>query len=131
MNMQVDKARLDEILDATDRDMIARGDRIGAKLARDLLEVFDAYRSLRSTEGKEEVTREQMDAWLEANCGAGLPYAEATDDAGMLHGLAYVLRQIESSSTYRPHIGQCTPATSALRMALDHFARAALTRSPE
>ncbi len=35
--------RLAGMLDAVDRDMIARGDRIGANLARDLLEVYDAY----------------------------------------------------------------------------------------
>lgn len=70
--------------------------------------------------------REAIDAWLEANCGAGIPFAEATDRTSMLHGLAYVLRQIESTSSYKVHIGQCGPATSALRMALDFFAQAAL-----
>lgn len=76
-----------------------------------------------------EPTRDQLDEWLTANCGKGLPHGEATDEASMLHGLSYVLRQIENTSTYRPHIGQCTSATSALRMALDHFARKALSEN--
>lgn len=74
-------------------------------------------------------TRQQMDEWLAANCGTGLPMGEATDEASMLHGLSYVLRQIEGTDSYRPHIGQVVAARSAIRMALDHFARAALTRS--
>lgn len=44
----------------------------------------------------------------------------------MLHGLAYVLRQIEGTESYRPHIGQTTSARTALRLALDHFATEAL-----
>lgn len=74
-----------------------------------------------------EPSRGEMDAWLTANCGQGLPHGEANDVPSMLHGLAYILQQIEGTSTYRPHIGQTTAATSALRMALDHFARATLT----
>lgn len=69
-----------------------------------------------------EPTREEIDEWLTDNCGKGLPHGEATDEASMLHGLSYVLRQIEGTNSYRPHIGQCTSATTALRMALDHFA---------
>lgn len=78
----------------------------------------------------EGLDREAIDAWLRANCGNGLPYGEAYDQASMLHGLAYVLRQIESTDSYKVNIGQCTSATSALRMALDHFAAAALRSIP-
>lgn len=77
------------------------------------------------------VTREDMDAWLQANCGVGIPFREATDESSMMHGLAYILRQIESTRSYSVHIGQCGPATSALRMALDHFARAASAATTE
>jgi hypothetical protein len=72
-------------------------------------------------------TRERLDEWLRANCGTGLPHGEATTEAQMLHGLAYVLRQIEGTDSYRPHIGQSVSAASALRMALDHFASLALS----
>lgn len=72
-------------------------------------------------------TREEINAWLTANCGTGLPYSSATDQAGMLHGLAYILRQIEGTNNYDVRIGQTNAATSALRLALDHFAIAALT----
>ena len=82
-------------------------------------------------EGLVEPTRDQIDAWLEANCGKGIPYGDATDQASMLHGLAYVLRQIESTDSYRPFIGQCNSATSSLRMALDHFAVTALKDASE
>jgi hypothetical protein len=75
-------------------------------------------------------TLEQVEDWLVANCGKGVPHGVAKDRAGMLHGLAYVLRQIESTNSYKVHIGQCTEATSALRMALEHFARQALTTPP-
>lgn len=76
--------------------------------------------------------RATLDAWLEANCGVGVPYDDATDEAGMLHGLAYVLRQIEGTNKYMVNIGQTNSATTALRMALDHFARRALasTQAP-
>lgn len=74
-----------------------------------------------------EPTREQLDEWLRQNCGADIPHGEATDEASMLHGLAYVLRQIEGTSSYKVNIGQTVSARSALRMALDHFARKALT----
>lgn len=77
-----------------------------------------------------EPTLEQMQDWLVANCGKGLPYGEAKDRAGMLHGLAYVLRQIEGTNSYKVNIGQCNSATSAIRMALEHFAREALTAPP-
>lgn len=70
--------------------------------------------------------REQLDAWLAENCGAGLPHGEATDESGMLHALAYILRQIEGTNSYYAHIGQTNSATSGLRMALDHFATEAL-----
>jgi hypothetical protein len=75
-----------------------------------------------------EPSREQLDAWLTENCGIGLPHGEAETFEQMLHGLAYVHRQIACSRTYKVHIGQCVSAESALRMALDHFARQALTR---
>lgn len=75
----------------------------------------------------EPVDRQSIDAWLEKNCGVGIPYQNATDTASMLHGLAYVLRQIESTNRYMVNIGQTGPATSALRMALDHFALSALS----
>lgn len=73
-----------------------------------------------------EPTRAEIDAYLQEACGKGIPYAEATDHASMMHGLAYILRQIEGTSSYKVNIGQTGPATSSLRMALDHFARAAL-----
>lgn len=72
-------------------------------------------------------TREEIDAWLKANCGVGIPFKDATDNASMLHGLAYILRQIEGTNKYMVNIGQTGPATSALRMALDRFAVAALS----
>lgn len=71
-------------------------------------------------------TEEQLGDWLVENCGKGIPHGEARDRAGMLHGLAYVLRQIEGTNSYTVHIGQCNSATSAIRMALNHFAREAL-----
>jgi len=74
-------------------------------------------------------TREEIDAWLEANCGRGLPYADATDEPTMLHGLAYILRQIEGTNSYKVLIGQSGPATTALRMALDHFAADAIAKA--
>lgn len=74
-------------------------------------------------------SREQLDAWLEANCGRGVPFDKATNLQTALHGLSYILRQIESTNTYRPFIGQCGPATSSLRWALDHFALLALRDS--
>lgn len=73
-----------------------------------------------------EPTRKQIDAWLERNCGTGIPFEEASDTKTMLHGLAYILRQIESTDRYMVSIGQTTPATSSLRMALDNFAIDAL-----
>jgi len=75
------------------------------------------------------VEQERIDAWLSANCGTGLPYVEATDDASMLHGLAYVLRQIEGNTSYKVHIGQSGPAASAIRRALEQHARAAIART--
>lgn len=78
-----------------------------------------------------EPTRDVIDNWLEANCGNGVPFAEATDQKTMLHGLAYILRQIEGTNRYMVNIGQTGPATSALRMALDHFAIAALSQPKE
>jgi hypothetical protein len=77
-----------------------------------------------------EPTREELDNWLEANCGNGLPYGEATDQASMLHGLAYVLRQIEGTNRYMVNIGQTSSATSAIRMALDRFAAEAIKSAP-
>lgn len=75
-------------------------------------------------------TREELDAWLEANCGNGMPHGEATDTSSMLHGLAYILRQIEGTDRYMVNIGQTTSATSALRLALDRFAVEALSGIP-
>lgn len=75
-------------------------------------------------------TRDELDHWLRENCGTDIPHGEAVDMKSMLHGLAYILRQIEGTSTYRPHIGQVTSATSSLRMALDHFATKALSEAP-
>lgn len=68
-------------------------------------------------------SREEMNAWLTANCGCGLPYEKATDLNSALHGVSYVLRQIESTSKYTVHIGQCGPATTGLRWLLDYVAR--------
>lgn len=73
------------------------------------------------------VTRTEIDAYLEEACGKGIPYVEATDQASMMHGLAYILRQIEGTNSYKVNIGQTGPATSALRMALTRFAEQALT----
>jgi hypothetical protein len=73
-----------------------------------------------------EPSRDAIDAWLSTHCGAGIPFKDARDEASMLHGLAYVLRQIEGTNKYTVNIGQTGPATSALRMALDHFAIRAL-----
>lgn len=70
--------------------------------------------------------REQIDVWLEQNCGVGLPHEHANDLSTALHGLAYVLRQIESASTYKVFIGQTGPATSSIRWALDYFAAKAI-----
>lgn len=75
-----------------------------------------------------DISRDELDVWLSENCGTGLPHGEAIDERSMLHGLAYVLRQIESTNSYRPHIGQCTAAKSALRLALDHFAASAIRK---
>jgi hypothetical protein len=75
-------------------------------------------------------SRDEIDSWLEKHCGKGIPYGEASDDASMLHGLAYVLRRIESTDRYMVNIGQKSSAESALRMALDHFAVAALGDGP-
>lgn len=69
---------------------------------------------------------EQMTDWLVENCGRGLPYEKATDLPSALHGLAYVLRQIEGTNSYNVHIGQSGPAASAIRWALYHFAEQAL-----
>lgn len=74
------------------------------------------------------LTREQLDEWLEKNCGNGIPHGEATDTESMLHGLAYILRQIEGTDRYMVNIGQTTSARTALRMALDHFATTELAR---
>lgn len=80
----------------------------------------------------EKVKREDLDEWLTKNCGNGLPFfGEASSEEQMLHGLAYVLRQIEGTNRYMVHIGQTTAATSSLRMALDHFAMLALTAKQE
>lgn len=101
----------------------------GGWLAERDLEMGEAIRSLSTPPapapdaGEDE---EAVEKWLEENCGRGIPHGEATDTASMLHGLAYILRQIEATDTYRPNIGQTVSATSALRMALRHFARAAL-----
>jgi len=73
-----------------------------------------------------EYTREEIDAWLASHCGIGLPYKEALDEASMLHGLAYVLRQIGCAPGYKVNIGQIGPALTALQLALDHFAITAL-----
>ena len=74
-------------------------------------------------------TRQELDEWLVHNCAAGIPYGDATDMSGALHGLAYVLRQIEGTSSYKVHIGQCNSATSSLRWALDFIARAAIAKA--
>jgi hypothetical protein len=80
-----------------------------------------------TSHAKKKFDSEAIDAWLSANCGTGVPYREATNLKTMLHGLAYVLRQIESSKTYKVSIGQVGSVTSALRMALSHFATVALS----
>ena len=77
----------------------------------------------------EGLTREELDTWLRANCGSDIPFGDATDDKSMLHGLAYVLRQIERTDKYTVNIGQKSSATTALRMALDHFASQAISKA--
>jgi hypothetical protein len=73
-----------------------------------------------------DFSRDELNAWLTDNCGRGLPFGEATDLPSALHGLAYVLRQIECSKTYKVNIGQCVSATTAIRWVLDYFAAQAL-----
>lgn len=68
-------------------------------------------------------TPEQITDWLTENCGRGLPFDNATDLPTALHGLAYVLRQIEGTNTYRPMIGQTGPARSSIRWILEYVAR--------
>jgi hypothetical protein len=72
-----------------------------------------------------------LDAWLAENCGRGLPHGEVTDLKGALHALAYVARQINSTSSYKVHIGQCVSATTGIQWVLNHFARAALNTRPD
>lgn len=78
----------------------------------------------------ERPSRAELDQWLLENCGRGLPYEKATDLHTALHGLAYVLRQIEGTHKYTVNIGQCGPATTALRWALDYIARNELGSTP-
>lgn len=80
-----------------------------------------------NTETPIEVTRDACLVWLQNNCGAGLPYGEATGLKDALHGTAYVLRQIESSPRYEVNIGQCVSATTSLRWLLEYVARNELT----
>lgn len=74
--------------------------------------------------------RAEIDAWLTENCGKGIPYADAVDLKTALHGLAYILRQVESTNSYKVFIGQCGPAMTALRWTLDHLARQAIEPVP-
>lgn len=76
-------------------------------------------------------SREAIEDWLVENCGRGLPYVTATDLPTALHGLAYTLRQIELSRTYRPHIGQQGPAASAIRWALEYIAAREMPRDSD
>ncbi len=69
---------------------------------------------------------DEIHAWLTENCGRGLPYDDATDLPSALHGLSYLLRQIEGTNSYKVHIGQAGPAASAIRWALYHFAQQAI-----
>jgi len=142
MTMQVDKARLDEMLDATDRDMIARGDRVGARLARDLLEVFDAYRSLRSTEGKEGVC-----AYPECTCSSNCEDHKFPTIAGAYAAAVAAVRSFDDAAnveeTNWTGWGEQTvpPAATMRRLKAEQAHRAirdadpevyaALTRSPE
>lgn len=74
---------------------------------------------------------DDVSAWLTENCGRGLPFADATDLPTALHGLAYTLRQIEGTNSYRPHIGQCGPASTSIRWALEYIARAEMNRATQ
>lgn len=75
------------------------------------------------------ISREAMNAYLTDACGKGVPHFEQAETLEQaLHGLAYIQRQILSTNTYRPHIGQCNAAVSSLQWALDYFARDHLTR---
>jgi len=67
-----------------------------------------------------------LDAWLVENCGRGLPHGEVTDLPGALHALAYVHRQIASTSSYKVHIGQCIPAETGLLWVLRYLAAQAI-----
>lgn len=71
--------------------------------------------------------RERIDSWLTEHCGKGTPmFKEATTRDEALHGLAYILRQIEGTNSYRVNIGQTNEARSAIRWMLDHIAKEAL-----
>jgi hypothetical protein len=72
-------------------------------------------------------TPEAIVQWLTENCGRGLPHGEVTDMKGALHALAYVHRQIASTSSYKVNIGQCVSAESGLLFVLQHLARTALS----
>lgn len=69
---------------------------------------------------------DEIHVWLTENCGRGLPHGPKTDLAGALHGLSYVLRQIEGTNSYKVHIGQCESAATAIRWTLYHFAAQAI-----
>ena len=73
-------------------------------------------------------SRGEVGDWLVANCGRGLPYVDGTDLPTALHGVAYVLRQIEGTASYKVNIGQCGPAASSLRWMLEYVARHEMSR---
>lgn len=76
-----------------------------------------------------DATDDEIDNWLVENCGRGIPFENATDEQTMLHGLAYLLRQLSACPGYKPNVGQIGPATTAVNMALRTFARQAITRA--
>ncbi len=82
-----------------------------------------------TVQNAQEPTKEQIHEWLVENCGRGLPYAEASDLPTALHGLSYVLRQIEGTSKYMVNIGQAGPASTSIRWILEHIAKDALIRN--
>lgn len=98
--------------------------------ATSLIERLEAHNAHRrqQVDVEEKTERETIDQWLTANCGKGLPHEDAHDLPTALHGLAYLLRQIESASTYKVFIGQVGPATSSLRWVLDYLAADAIQR---
>lgn len=130
MNKSLDEKALDDAAEAMQigfNHVGREGKRVSYRdHAAKVIRAYEAMKLVENEAVEQAFTREQIDSWLTENCGKGLPHGDAHDEKTMLHGLSYVLRQIENEVTYRPRIGQTNSATSSLRMALDKFAIAAL-----